>query len=141
MKLKIREKELNVKFGFEATLKTRLLSRMAKMEKEKEGGMESMEDMMLFLPDVLLIGLQKFHSDEYGFNYENGEGKNEQLEKMFPLIEEYFDSNEEEDAITLYNGLTEEMLQNGFLKSQFQKELAKAEKAIQITETSENNEN
>ncbi len=141
MKLKIGEKELNVKFGFEATLKTRLLSRMAKMEKEKEGGMESMEDMMLFLPDVLLIGLQKFHSDEYGFNYENREGKNEQLEKMFPLIEEYFDSNEEEDAITLYNGLTEEMLQNGFLKSQFQKELAKAEKAIQITETSENNEN
>ncbi len=141
MTLKVGEKELNVKFGFEATLKTRLLSRMAKMEKEKEGGMESMEDMMLFLPDVLLIGLQKFHSDEYGFNYENGEGKNEQLEKMFPLIEEYFDFNEKEDAITLYNGLTEEMLQNGFLKSQFQKELAKAEKAIQITETSENSEN
>ncbi len=141
MTLKIGEKELNVKFGFEATLKTRLLSRMAKMEKSKENGMESMEDMMLFLPDVLLIGLQKFHSDEYGFNYETKEGKEEQLEKMFPLIEEYFDSNEKEDAITLYNGLTEEILQNGFLKSQFQKELAKAEEAIQITETSENSEN
>ncbi len=141
MTLKIGEKELNVKFGFEATLKTRLLSRMAKMEKAKESGMESMEDMMLFLPDVLLIGLQKFHSEEYGFNYENGEGKNEQLEKMFSLIEEYFDSNEEEDAITLYNKLTEEMLRNGFLKSQFQKELAKAENEVQRTETKEQSKN
>ena len=36
MKLKIREKELNVKFGYEATLKTRLLSRMAKMAVEMQ---------------------------------------------------------------------------------------------------------
>ncbi len=144
MKLKIGEKELNVKFGFEATLKTRLLSRMAKLEKTKDDGVESMEDVMLFLPDVLLVGLQKFHSDEYGFNYETSEGKEKQLEKMFPLIEDYLDSNEEEDAVTLYNGLSKEILQNGFLKSQFQKELAKADetgKTSKTPKTSENSEN
>lgn len=141
MKLKIGEKKLNIKFGFEATLKTRLLSRMAKLEKAKDDGAESIEDMMLFLPDVLLVGLQKFHSDEYGFNYESGEGKEQQIEKMFSLIDEYLDANQEKDAIVLYNEITEELLSNGFLKSQFQKELAKAEKAIQITKTSENNEN
>lgn len=141
MTLKIGEKELNVKFGFEATLKTRLLSRMAKLEKTKGDGVESMEDVMLFLPDVLLIGLQKFHSDEYGFNYETKEGKEEQLEKMFPLIEDYLDANEGEDAITLYNALSKEMLQNGFLKSQFQKELEKAETEVQIPQTAENSEN
>ncbi len=130
MTLKIGEKELNVKFGFEPTLKTRLLSRMAKVENLKEDDMESVENMMLLLPDILLIGLQKFHSDEYGFNYETKEGMEEQLRKMFKLIEEYFDTNKEEDAITLYNSLTGEMLKNGFLKSQFQKELAKAGKAI-----------
>lgn len=125
--LKVGEKELNVKFGFEATLKTRILSRMAKMEDEKEEnkGVESMEDVMLFLPDVLLVGLQKFHSDEYGFNYDTKEGKEEQLEKMFPLIEEYLETNEEEDAVTLYAMLADEMLKNGFLKSRFQKELEK----------------
>ncbi len=126
MKLKIGEKELNVKFGFEATLKTRLLSRMAKLENKKEDDLEATEDLMLFIPHVLLVGLQKFHSDEYGFNYETREGEEKQLEKMFPIIEEYFDSNEKEDAITLYNGLTGELLKNSFLKSQFQKELAKA---------------
>ncbi len=141
MKLKIGEKELNVKFGFEATLKTRLLSRMAKLEKTKDDGAESMENMMLFLPDVLLIGLQKFHSDEYGFNYESGEGKEEQIEKIFSLIDEYLDANQEKDAIVLYNEITEELLSNGFLKSQFQKELKKAEKEVLRTETEEQNEN
>ena len=127
LKLKIGEKELNVKYGYEATLKTRLLSRMVAKEKTKENGMEMTEDLLLFLPDFLLIGLQKFHADEYGFDYETGEGKDEQLAKMFSLIEDYLDSNEDADAITLYNALTKEMLQNGFLKSQFQKELEKAE--------------
>ena len=122
--LKIGEKELHVYFQFEATLKTRVLSQMAKLEMEGND-IEATEDLMLFLPIVLLVGLQKFHSDEYGFDYETGEGKEEQLKKMFSLIEEYFDTNEKEDAITLYEKLTKEMLQNGFLKSQFQKELAK----------------
>ena len=126
--LKFGNKELNIKYGYEATLKTRLLSRMAKMEKEKSEGMESTEDLLLFLPDFLLVGLQKYHSDEYGFNYETGAGKEEQINKMFPLIEEYIDCNEESDAIVLYNQLTEEMLKNGFLKKQFQEELNKKKK-------------
>lgn len=125
--LKIGEKELKIKYGYEATLKTKLLSRMAKKEKSKENNensMEATEDLLLFLPEFLLIGLQKFHADEYGFNYETGEGKQEQLDKVFLLIEECFDNNEEIDAISLYNLLTKEMLENGFLRSQFQKELS-----------------
>ncbi len=125
--LKIGEKELKIKYGYEATLKTKLLSRMAKKEKLKENNensMEATEDLLLFLPEFLLIGLQKFHADEYGFNYETGEGKQEQLDKVFLLIEECFDNNEEIDAINLYNLLTKEMLENGFLRSQFQKELS-----------------
>lgn len=125
--LKIGEKELKVKYGYEATLKTRLLSKMAKNEVAKGEGMESAENVLLFLPEFLLVGLQKFHSDEYGFEYESGNGKEQQMEKMFSLIEDYIDENESEDAITLYNALTEEMVQNGFLKSQFQKELSKVE--------------
>lgn len=124
--LKIGEKELKVKYGYEATLKTRLLSRLAKNEVSEENGMESAERTLLFLPEFLLVGLQKFHSDEYGFNYEKGTGKDEQIEKMFSLIENYIDSNEEEDAITLYNALTSELVENGFLKSQLQKEVNKA---------------
>lgn len=130
LKLKLDGKELNVKYGFEATLKTKLLSKMAKNEVSGEGTdggeMDKIENLLLFLPELLLVGLQKFHKDEYCFDYANGKGKDEQIEKVFSLIEEYFDVNPEEDAITLYSALTEEMLQNGFLKSQFQEELKKA---------------
>lgn len=125
MVLKVNGMELNVKYGYEATLKTKLLSRLASREKEKEEGMEATENLLLFLPEFLLVGLQKFHSDEYGFDYETGKGKQEQLEKMFSLIDDYFDQNDNEDAITLYNSLSEEMMKNGFLKSQFQKEAKK----------------
>lgn len=130
LKLKLDSRELDVKYGFEATLKTKLLSKMAKNEvqsKSEDGNeMDKIEKMLLFIPELLLVGLQKFHKDEYGFDYVNGKGKDEQVEKAFSLIEEYFDANPEEDAITLYSALTEEMLQNGFLKSQFQEELKKA---------------
>lgn len=124
--LKIGEKELDVKYGYEATLKTKLLSRMAKRESGGTESMESVEELLLFLPEFLLVGLQKFHSDDYGFDYESGKGKDEQIVKMFSLIEDYIDENDEEDAITLYNELTEEMMKNGFLKSMYQKELSKA---------------
>lgn len=125
MVLKTSEKDLTIKYGFEATLKTKLLSRMAKKEKSKEDGMEYTEELLLFLPEVLLVGLQKYHSDEYGFDYESGDGKEEQIVKMFTLIEDYFDNNEDADAISLYNALSNEMLKNGFLKNQFQMELQK----------------
>lgn len=131
LKLKIGDKELNVKYAYEPTLKCRVLSRMVKKESEKESkneieAMEATEELLLFLPEMLLVGLQKFHSDEYGFDWETGEGKEEQVSKMFTLIEEYFDSNDKEDAITFYNALSEEMLSDGFLRSQFQRELKKA---------------
>lgn len=121
--LKVGEKELHVKYGFRATLQTRLLSKMAKTEHQKTEGMEGMEDTMLLLPEYLLIGLQKFHSDEYGFEWETGKGKEEQIEKMFDLIDAYLDEHEDTDAVELYNDLTQEMLKNGFLKKQFQEEL------------------
>lgn len=128
MTLKVGEKELNVKFGYEPTLKSRLLSRMAKMSvemSEKDGNMEMIEDMLLFIPEVLLIGLQKEHKEEYGYNLDTREGYEEQKAKVFALVAELLD-NDEVDAIDLFNELQEEMTKNGFLKKMFEKEVEKA---------------
>ena len=128
MTLKIREKELNVKFGYEATLKSRLLSKMAKMGVEmhdKGGDMEVIEDMLLFIPEVLLIGLQKEHKKEFGYNLDTKEGYEENKEKVFGLVAEYLDSGDV-DAIDLFNELQEEMTRNGFLKKMFEREVEKA---------------
>lgn len=137
MKLKIGEKELNIKFGYEPTVKGKILSRMAKLEKavdaDDDKGIDIIEEMLLLLPEILLIGLQVHHNDEYGYDYDTEEGKKEQLKKMFQFMDEYCDS-EDADLKGLYEKLETAMLQNGFLKSLFQKEKKKLE---QIEETAQ----
>ena len=127
MKLKIGEKELNVKFGYEATLKTRLLSRMAKMAVEMqnaEGSLEKIEDMLLFIPEALVIGLQKEHSDEFGFDLDTKEGYEEKKNKVFELVSELVDSGEVV-CLELFTDIEQELTKNGFLKKMFEKVVEK----------------
>lgn len=127
MKLKIGEKELNIKFGYKATVKTRILSKMVRLERtlNSNNDVESLEDLLAFLPECLLVGLQVNH-EEYRYNYDTKEGEDEQLDKAFALIEEYFDG-EDADIMTLFQQLEKEMFENGFLKKLFQEEKKKLE--------------
>ena len=127
LNLKIGNREFQVKFGYEATLKSRLISRMAKMNASAQGAesnFEKVEDMLLFIPDALLVGLQKFHSDEFGYNYSTGEDYEKQKEKVFALVAEHID-DDGVDCVDFFNQLQDEMLQNGFLSKMFQNEVEK----------------
>lgn len=123
MKLKIGEKELNIKFGYKPTLKERLISRIVKISRnggEGEGeNLERVEDMLLFLPEILLVGLQVYH-EEYRYNYDTKKGKEEQLNKAFDLIDEYATNGG--DLMQLFNDLQNEMQNDSFLASLFRKE-------------------
>lgn len=128
MTLKIGEKEFKISFGYEPTLKSRLLSRMAKMTAgmdNNNGDLEKVEDMLLFIPDVLLVGLQKEH-EEYRYNLDTREDYEEKKNMAFSLVAEYFDDGEH-DAIELFNQLQEEMTKNGFLKKMFENEMEKVQ--------------
>lgn len=124
MKLKIGEKELNIKFGYKPTLKERIISRIIKtstrQDDDETENMERIEDLLLLLPEVLLVGLQVYH-EEYRYNYDTKEGKQEQLDKAFNLIDEYA-MRKEADLMKLFNDLQEEMKNDSFLASLFQKE-------------------
>lgn len=124
MKLKIGEKEFNIKFGYKPTLKERIISKFVNFsnitDKDGNANLEKIEDLMLFLPELLLVGLQVHHKD-FRYDYDSGEGKLEQLDKTFKLVEEYMDS-EEADAMILFNQLQEVLLQDSFLKGLFRKE-------------------
>lgn len=127
MTLKVGEKEFQITFGYEATLKSRLLSRMAKMSdemSENADNLEKVEDMLLFIPDVVLIGLQKEH-EEYRYNFDTKEGYEDKKDMAFSLVAEYLDSGK--DAIEFFNQLQEEMTKNGFLKKMFENEVMKAQ--------------
>lgn len=134
MKLKIGESEYSVKFGYKPTLKERIISKVVKMSSttgaDGDADMEKVEDLLLFLPELLLVGLQVHHED-FRYDYDTKEGKEKQLEKTFALVEEYMDS-EDADVMAFFNQLQEALLQDSFLRSLFQKEQEKVE---QIEET------
>lgn len=145
MKLKIGESEYSIKFAYKPTLKERIISKFVKYAKVigegEETDLEKIEDLLLFLPEAVLVGLQVHHED-FRYDCETGEGKTEKLEKAFALVEEYMD-DENADVMWFFNQLQEALLQDSFLRSLFQKEQKKQEAAAEranltVVETTEN---
>ena len=133
-KLKIKEKEYDIKFGYKPTLKANLISRMvqagnhvSQVEQEADTLLQ-VEEMLLLIPEIILVGLQKNHKEEFGYDCDTEEGKTAALDKVFEMMDEYFES-EEADILQMYNDLQKEMLSEGFLKSMFQREMAEQKKS------------
>lgn len=128
--IKVNNKEYTIKFGYEPTLKSRLLSRVAKMtvnmKQDAEENLEQIENMLLFVPEMVLVGLQKFHSDEFGYNLDTNDGYEEAKNKAFSLVGEYVDTGDV-DITDFFTELQEELTANGFLKKMFEKEVEKAQ--------------
>lgn len=131
MKLKIGENEYSIKFAYKPTLEERIVSKFVRYSREmgKGDGMdfEKIEDMLLFLPEALLVGLQVHHED-FRYDCDTGEGKKEKLDKAFTLVEQYMDG-EDADVTWFFNQLQEALLQDSFLRSLFQKEQKNQEDA------------
>ena len=117
--LTINGKEYKIKYGYEATARCGVGNTVEELEAlmEKGGNMDwaDVDKILKLLPNILLAGLQKFHKDEFGYNYETGDGRQDALDKTFELVDDYFDENEGADFVDLFNLLQEEMLKNGFL--------------------------
>lgn len=137
MKFKAGEKELKIKFGYEPTLKERIVSRISKVggASDSDDNVEKMkriEDLLLLIPEIILVGLQVYHKDEYGYDYDTKEGKKKQLNKVFGLVDEY-SRQENTDLMELFNELQEEMKSDSFLANLFRKE-EKAEMAEEVVQ-------
>lgn len=141
LKIKVNDREYTIKFGYEPTLKSRLLSRVAKMtvnmKQDAEENMEQIENMLLFVPEMVLIGLQKFHSDEFGYNLDTNDGYEEAKNKAFSLVGDYVDTGDV-DITDFFTELQEELTANGFLKKMFEKEVEKAQANSDSKEKAEN---
>lgn len=139
--IKVNDKEYTIKFGYEPTLKSRLLSRVAKMtvnmKQDAEENLEQIENMLLFVPEMVLVGLQKFHSDEFGYNMDTNDGYEEAKNKVFSLVGDYVDTGDV-DITDFFTELQEELTANGFLKKLFEKEVEKAQANSDSKEKAEN---
>lgn len=129
MKIKLSGKEYTVKFGYVPVVKSKIIPRLVGMEQQGEG-LEVIDNMLKFLPEFLLVGLQKFHADEFGFDFDNKEAKEKQLVKVYDLLDDYLDPENEEggDLQSLYNDLSAEMEKNSFLSKMLAEEAQTAKK-------------
>ena len=129
MKIKLNGKEYTVKFGYAPVYKNKIIPRLVGMGQHGEG-LEAIDNMLGFLPEFLLVGLQKFHADEFGFEFDDKEAKEKQLVKMYDLLDDYLDPENEEgkDIMSLYDDLTAELEKNSFLSKLLAKEEQTAKK-------------
>ena len=140
--MNIAGKEINIKFGYKPTLKERIISKVVRMsnitDENGETDMEKVEDLLLFLPELLLVGMQVHHKD-FRYDYDTKEGKQKQLDKTLDLVEKYMES-EDADIMELFGKLEEALMQDSFLASLFRKE-QEAESVEKVVEMKANNEN
>lgn len=83
MKIKLSGKEYTVKFGYAPVYKNKIIPKLVGMEQKGEE-LEVIDNMLGFLPEFLLVGLQKFHADEFGFDFDDKEAK-ENLACKLPM--------------------------------------------------------
>ena len=125
MVFKTENKEYQIRFAYIPTVKGKLIQKLMKLESATaDDGIEMINTILEMLPEMMLIGLQKFHKDEFGYNYDTEEGKSDALAKVYDMVDDYFDS-EEADLGELYNSLQDELMNNGFLKSLMKQEVEK----------------
>lgn len=108
--LKVNGKDYKLVFGYGALLKTDILDRIQNSNKEGLKGAISL------LPELLLVGLQKRHKDEFGWETESE--KEVALDKIYDLLDEYESESTDDnpqDGFMLLQQMNDELGKNGFL--------------------------
>lgn len=125
--LKVNNKEYKLVFGYGALLKTDILDRIQNSNKEGLKGAISL------LPELLLVGLQKRHKDEFGWETESE--KEVALDKIYDLLDEYENESTEDnpqDGFTLLQQMNDELGKNGFLSRIMKMVEAESQNATKI---------
>ena len=106
------EKEYKVRFGYGVLCKTNVLDNM--MLGNADGEKSMVRNTIQLVAELLLTGLQKYHSNEFGFDTEKE--KESAFEKVYDLLDEYEDTNDNGKTVfNLFEDLEEELMKNGFL--------------------------
>lgn len=130
MKITLGKTEYTIKFGYKAVVESKIIQKLVTLETGNTTELEAIDKILSFLPEFLLVGLQKFHGDEFGFDFDDKEAKEKQLVKVYDLLDDYLDPENEEggDLQSLYNDLSAEMEKNSFLSKMLAKEVQTAKK-------------
>ena len=122
-----------IKFGIEATTKSGILKKIKEVQQSGDDFVDEIEMILNMLPEFLLVGLQKRHKDEFGYDYNTNKGKEQATAKVCELIDKYTDQ-EDSSIRELFEELIKEVMQNGFFKKEVLQMKAEEEAKEQKTE-------
>ena len=139
IKLKIKDREYKLKFGYKSFKKSGILREVVAMQKKikkpesdevlenGEAAAESAEDNIDVLEEVLelnsklvLAALQKNH-EEFRANYDDPNSVNAVVDKVDDLMDDYMDEEESLSIMDLFQKLVDELFNNGFLSKRSEK--------------------
>lgn len=122
---KVNEKTYKVKFGYGVLYKSDLIDRVFTASLgDEEKPAESIKNLIGLTSELLLAGLQKRHSNEFGYDQDSEEERDEMIRKVCDLIDDYEEEHADDEVgedetppngYTLFNDLQGELVKNGFL--------------------------
>lgn len=124
-------KTYKVKFGYGVLTQSDILTQVSSM-----GAINNPKDMIKMLPELILVGLQKKHKDEFG--YETEEEKKIAYDKVCDLLDDYEDESTEENphnGFTLFEKASQELEKNGFLSGMIKAMEEKSEEKKKLPKT------
>ena len=124
-------KTYKVKFGYGVLTQSDILTQVSSM-----GAINNPKDMIKMLPELILVGLQKKHKDEFG--YETEEEKRIAYDKVCDLLDDYEDDSTEENpqnGFILFEKASKELEKNGFLSGMVKAMEEKSEKEKKLPKT------
>lgn len=116
---KIHGKEYKVRFTYRAVCEDNILDKISDATNFEGLGITGMiRRVSKATAELLLVGLQKYHSKEFG--YSTDEERDQRIEEMLDWFDDYEDESTEyepKSAATLFSDLQKELQKNGFLSA------------------------
>lgn len=131
MNLRLGEKDLQIHFGYKAVAQSGILNDLAKLSNNDE---HKIDNIMNILPKMILVGVQKYHKKDFGYDYRTKAGENVKLEILYDLLDEYFDEPNH-DYMELFNQLQDELTEEGFLSKLLREENQEPELVVEKIQT------
>ena len=132
---KVHGKDYRVRFTYRTICKSNILDKISQIgDFDGESAKGVINQLVVTTAEMLLEGLQKYHSDEFG--YKNDEERDARIDDILDLFDDYEDEATEENpqsASTLLTDLQRELEKNGFL-SALQTATTEAEEAEQMAQ-------
>lgn len=141
---KIHGNEYKVRYGYRTVCENDILDRVMRIGNSEDGTVKGLiNNLVKTTAELLLVGLQKYHSKEFG--YKDEKEKLKRIDEILDLLDDYEDEStedHEQDAATLLRDLQDELEKNGFLSTiaKMGQEMSQMEQTAQTAKTEMENE-